>query len=167
MQKPLRQTDNDILALYDRHVDTVYRVCFSFLHNRTDTEDMVQNVFLKLMSIDKTVESHEHEKAWLIVTASNMCKNSIKHWWRKNVRLEDYEGLKTNDMEQTDMTCLAILELPDKYKTVIYLYYYEGYQTGETAKILDKPASTVRNHLMEGRKILKKKLEGEANESLR
>lgn len=65
------RTDEELVEIYNRHVDTVYRVCFSFMKNAADTEDMVQETFLKLISCGKNFTSEEHEKAWLIVTASN------------------------------------------------------------------------------------------------
>ena len=69
--------------VYDRNVDTVYRVCYSFMKNKSDAEDMTQEAFLRLLSTDIQFENLRHEKAWLIVTASNLCKDSLKKWWRK------------------------------------------------------------------------------------
>lgn len=69
------RTDEELVKIYNRHVDTVYRICFSFMKNAADTEDMVQETFLKLISCKKKFTSKEHEKAWLIVTASNTCKD--------------------------------------------------------------------------------------------
>ena len=71
-------SDEEFLKIYHRHVDTVYRICFSFMKNSSDTEDMVQETFLKLLSSGKRFESENHEKAWLIVTASNACKDVLK-----------------------------------------------------------------------------------------
>ena len=65
------RTDEEFVEIYNRHVDTVYRVCFSFMKDAADTEDMVQEAFLKLISCKKKFTSKELEKAWLIVTASN------------------------------------------------------------------------------------------------
>ena len=69
------------LEVYSRQADTVYRVCYSFMRNKADTEDLVQETFLKLLSTGKTFENERHERAWLIVTASNLCKDSLKKWW--------------------------------------------------------------------------------------
>lgn len=74
MADSLQRTDREITELYQRHVDTVYRVCYSYMKNRADTEDMVQDTFIKLISSGVLFQSAEHEKAWLIVTASNLCK---------------------------------------------------------------------------------------------
>ncbi len=157
------RSNEDIAALYDRQVDTVYRVCFAFMKNRADTEDMVQSVFLKLLDSGKSFDSFEHEKAWLIVTASNLCKNSLKGWWRRNINIDNCESLSNGGGPESEVL-MAITELPNKYKTAIYLFYYEGYHTEEIARMVGRPASTVRNHLSEGRAFLKKKLGGNFNE---
>ena len=72
------RTKSEILGIYNRHVETVYRVCFSFMKSPSETEAMVQETFMKLMVSGKTFESERHEKAWLIVTASNTCKDSLR-----------------------------------------------------------------------------------------
>ena len=145
-------TENEITALYQRHIDMVYRVCRSFMKNRVDTEDMVQETFLKLLSCGKRFASEEHEKAWLIVTASNTCKDALKRWWRKNEELEACREVAAPP--ETDEVLSAILELPVDYKEAVYLYYYEGYSTPEIARMLRCPQSTVRNRLSRARKIL-------------
>ena len=107
-------------------------------------------------------ENENHERAWLIVTASNLCKNNLRHWFRKKRNsFEEYMGVlkyeDSHDFEVLD----EVLALPDKYKTVIYMYYYEGYSTVEIAKNLDTGESTVRSQLLRGREMLKKSLGGE------
>lgn len=154
LKPTLQRTGNEIEAVYRRQVDTVYRLCFSFMKNKWDTEDAVQTTFLKLMASGKTFENETHEKAWLIVTASNTCKNLVKHLERRNL---DLSGIQMASMEEPllDETLQAILTLPDRYKTSLYLYYYEGFSTGEIARMLRRPASTIRNHLKEARAMLK------------
>ena len=63
MAVSLERTDREITELYQRHVDTVYRVCYSYMKNRADTEDMVQDTFIKLISSGVLFQSEEHEKA--------------------------------------------------------------------------------------------------------
>lgn len=146
-------SEKDIIDVYNRHVDTVYRVCYIYMKNKFDTEDMVQTTFIKLIKNNKKFESIEHEKAWLIRTATNNCKNNVKHWFRKNINL-DYIDEVSEDIKNND-TISLILSLPDKYKSVIYMYYYEGYSTKEIATILNKKESTVRSNLSRGRLLLK------------
>ena len=149
-------------AIYRRNVDTVYRLCFSFLKNRTDAEDAVQSTFLKLLKTEKAFSSPEHEKAWLIVVSSNICKSLLSHWWRKRVDIEDCEPVAMPEQPDTRALYDAVLALPARCKTVVYLYYYEGYSTEEIAAMLRKPVSTVRNQLSDARKLLEKRLEEEA-----
>ena len=63
------RSNEEIMEIYDRHVDTVYRVCFAYMKNAPEAEDMTQETFLRLMSWGKPFENQRHEKAWLIVTA--------------------------------------------------------------------------------------------------
>lgn len=157
------RTGEEIEEIYNRHIDTVYRVCFSFMKNAADAEDMVQETFLKLIAGNRKFQSENHEKAWLIVTASNTCKNALKHWRRKAENIEDYTMLLDSASDSAsaleDTMLPAILALPVKYKEVVYLYYYEGYQTPEIAKMLHCSDSTVRNRLARARKYLKKTMD--------
>lgn len=158
MSNSLLRTDKEIEEIYERHHMTVYRVCFAYMKNPVDTEDAVQETFFRLISKNPKLESEEHEKAWLIRTATNICKDGLKNWWRRNENIDDHLELQTEDTMKIDDVFQAVMALPDKYKTVIYLYYYEGYDSAEIAGILKKPKSTVRNHLHEARKLLKERL---------
>ncbi|HPD00356.1 MAG TPA: RNA polymerase sigma factor [Acetivibrio sp.] len=161
MQSSLLRTNEELLEIYERHVNTVYRICFMFMKNRSDTEDMVQNTFIRLMK-DKTVfQSEEHEKAWLIRTATNLCKDHFKNWWSKTVGFNHVEEEAVEQPINIDGVLKKVMELPAKYKAAIYLYYYEGYSTVEIAKILEKDPSTVRGYLHTGRKLLKMEMEGD------
>lgn len=157
----LLRADKEIIAIYNRHVDTVYRLCFSFMKNKADAEDMVQETFLRLLSENRVFESEKHEKAWLIVTASNLCKDSLRKWWRRNENIEDYTTV-AREQNFGDPTILkAILSLPKDYKTAVYMYYYEGYTTVEIAEYLHCPETTVRSRLSRARAQLRTKLGGE------
>ena len=164
MAESLLRTDKDIEEIYRRHVKTVYRVCFAHMKNISNTEDAVQNTFIRLMSYEKLFKDAEHEKAWLIVVATNICKDYYRHWWRKTESLEEEMLAGHSNYLEIDETFDAILSLPGKYKTTIYLYYYEGYNSVEIAELLGIPPSTVRSHLYKGRKILKSQLGGEYDE---
>ncbi len=161
--------DNGFQRVYQQHVDAVYRVCYGFMKNNADAEDAVQETFLKLLQCgDKqTFENESHERAWLIVTASNICKNNLKSWTRqkrKEVENTDELGMSEDGRSETNPVLDAVMGLPDKYKTVIYLYYYEEYSTAEIASALSKKESTVRSLLKRGRAILERELGGEADE---
>ena len=158
MSSSLLRTDEEIAKIYKRHERTVYRVCFAYMKDHAETEDAVQETFFRLIKKAPAFESEEHEKAWLIRTATNVCKNTLKHWWRKRENIEDHYDLAAQEPAETDDVMTAVTALPEKYKTVVYLYYYEGYSGKEIADILKKPRSTVRNHLHEARAILKERL---------
>lgn len=165
MVKSLYQTNSDVAEIYHRHAKTIYRVCFTYMKNPTDTDDAVSETFVKLIKSGKQFESIEHEKAWLIRTATNVCKDFLKHWSRKNANIDDYtDQLFADDSFIVDDIMKAILCLPDKYKTVIFLFYYEGYACPDIANILGKPQATVRYHLQVARKKLKEKLGEDFNE---
>ena len=113
MAKSLLRTDKEVEEIYKRNVDTVYRVCFMYMKNKHDTEDMVQNTFLKLISYNKEFINSNHEKAWLIVTATNLCKDFYKSKWSKR---ENIDGFENNiiSYENTDINepLDAIFKLP-------------------------------------------------------
>lgn len=164
MIKTLSRTDKEIAKIYARHIKTIYRVCFAYMKNSADTEDAVQDTFLKMIKYQVAFESEEHEKAWLIRTATNVCKDILKAWWRKRENIEDYTQLYGTNGIEVDDIFKVVMGLSDKYKTVIYLYYYEGYTSVEIAEILHKPQSTIRNYLHEARNILRKELGSDFNE---
>lgn len=153
-------SDEEFVLTYHRYVDLIYRLCFSFLKNKEDTEDAVQSVFVKYLKSGKKFENAGHEKAWFIVTASNLCKDMLRQSWRRNISIETYDFIPDTEDSAGNDVYMAILDLPYKYKTVVYLYYYEGYKTHEIAEMLHKPPSTIRNHLAEARKHLKNILGG-------
>lgn len=157
-----QRTGQELAELYHRHVDTVWRVCYSFMKNRADTEDMVQEAFLRAYYADKPFRSEEHEKAWLIVTASNLCKDALKRAWRRDEPLEDHLELAAPGRDHQVLE--AVLAMPERYKTAVYLYYYEGYSLKEIASILGCPQATVRTRLARARKQLKQMLGGDLDE---
>lgn len=157
----LLRTGKDLEDIYQRHVDMLYRVAYSFMKNGADAEDMVQETFLRLMRSGTVFESAQHEKAWLIVTVSNLCKSALRSPWR---RREDFDALSEQPtMEDTapDETLQAVLALPDDYKLPVYLYYYEGYPTADIARMLKVAPATVRSRLNRARKKLKLTLGGD------
>ncbi len=158
MAKTILRTQAELSALYDRHKDMVYRVCFAYMKNPADTEDVVQETFIRLIQAEPLFENAVHEKAWLIRTATNICKNHLRHWWHKRTELTDEAGGQTVADVEGDEVLQVVMGLPDRYKTVVYLYYYEGYNSAEIARMLQKPQSTIRNHLHEARKLLRKQL---------
>lgn len=156
-------TAANIEDVFARHFNMVYRLCYSYLGSAADAEDAAQTVFVRLMDHPRTFQSVEHEKAWLIVCASNLCKDLLKSAERTRVvELPEYDTPRMGTEDSHDDTIDAVLSLPAIYKDCVYLYYYEGYKTAEIARMLDVPASTVRNRLREARALLKRSLGGGA-----
>ncbi len=155
------RSQEEVASLYRRHVDMVYQVCLMLMKNVPDAEDAVQTVFRKVMEYDRPFRDHEHEKAWLIVTARNECKNQLKHWWRTRRESEDVLNKLTWEQPEDGELWETILTLPEKYRLVIYLHYYQGYTALETAEMLGKKPSTVRGWLVQARWKLKELLEVE------
>lgn len=143
-------------AIYERRFDMVYRVCFLYMRNQSDTEDAVSTVFVKLLEQERTFDSEEHEKAWLIVTAQNVCKNELRRKRRRHLPIESAEGVAAETA--VDETLPVLLSLPETYKTALYLYYYEGYTSAQAARVMRKNESTVRTYLAKGRAMLKQRL---------
>lgn len=142
-------------GIYDRHIDTVYSVCFMYMKNKQDAEDAVNSTFLKLLEKQKRFESEEHEKAWLIRVAMNICKNTVTHWSRSTV---DISSLPLESEQVHNNVLRQVLALPDNLKVPVYLHYYGGYSSKEIGKLLGIADSSVRSRLIKAREILKKEL---------
>lgn len=160
-------TQEEITEIYYRQADTVWRVCVTFLGNTAAAEDAMQDVFMQLLSGKVLFQSEEHERGWMIVTASNICKNRLRKKEYFHDNLEDYDrhhGLSDEEgsaVSREDAVAVreAILALPAKYKEVVYLHYYEGYTTEEIARLTGMRPATIRSQLLRARKMLQKSLE--------
>lgn len=117
----MHHTGKDIAQIYRRHARTVYKVSYMLLRNAVDAEEATQTAFLKLMQSDMTFRDEEHEKAWLIVTARNHCRNMLKHWWRRmRATLEEADHGLVSGETGHDETLGEVLALPAKYRLPIY-----------------------------------------------
>ena len=150
--------DEKWAELYRRHVDQVYRLCYLYLRNAADAEDAVQSVFLKLIRSCTAFKDFEHEKAWLIVAARNHCKDLLKHWWR--TRRTDIDSLpepasREEEGAASEEVLARLLSLPEKYKTALYLFYYEGYTAKEIGELLGRSESAILTRLSRGRERLR------------
>lgn len=142
-----------------RNENKLFRAAIAIMGGKADAEDIVQDVFIKLLEKHPHFESPEHEAAWLIRVTVNLCKSRLRsHWWKKTVPLLDSYPARTDEQQDIMQT---VLSLPSKYRTVIHLFYYEGYSTKEIAEITKQKTSTVREQLTRARRMLKAFLEGE------
>ena len=155
---------SDFLAVYERNIGRVYRVCYLRLGHREDAEDAAQNVFARWLRSGKDFETEEHEKAYFLRAACNESLNMKKSLWNRNrVDFDDLPVSLTAVEDEEPAEAGEILrDLPARYRDVLYLYYYEELSAAEVAKTLGRNESTVRTQLQKGRERLRKLLtEGE------
>ena len=136
--------------------DAILRLAYSYLHSRTDAEDVLQDTLVQYLTKRPAFEGPAHEKAWLMRVAINLCKNQLSAPWKR--RWEELgEDQPCFDQEES-----AVLEavngLPVKYREVIHLYYVEGYSTAEIASLLGRGEGAVRVQLSRGRERLRRVL---------
>ena len=157
------RSEREMAEAIQRYGDTVRRLCMVHLKNYADTEDIFQTVFLKYALTSVSFDSDEHEKAWLIRVTVNACKDFLKSFFRRNtVPIEEIQESLVSPLPQEQSEVLeAVLSLPDKYKDVIYLYFYEGYSAVEIGRLLKKNVNTIYTLLSRAKAILKEKLGGE------
>ncbi len=139
------------LVLAEKYKDTVFRIALSYLGNTYDADDIVQDVFMKLYITNKHFASDDHARYWLIRVTLNACKNLLKSSWKtKKIAV-------TTAFEQKEQEYLyqAVMGLPEKYRTVLYLYYYEDFSVKEIAKMQKIKVSAVTTRLSRARDQLK------------
>lgn len=150
-----RQAFMDAVA---QHQDMVYRVALHWSGVPQDAEDAVQEVFLRLYTEEKPFDGPEHLRRWLIRVTVNFCKDTLKSPWRK--RRVPMESIPEPVFEQPEQRELyrEVLALPEKYRTVLGLYYYEELSTKEIAALLNIRQTAVTTRLARGRELLKQRL---------
>jgi RNA polymerase sigma-70 factor (ECF subfamily) len=150
----------DVKELVETYSDMIMRIAYQNCFNKSDSEDIVQEVFIKLMqNMDNFENNPEYLKAWLIRVTINLSKDYNKSSWYKKV-----EAINDNDVGyyfNTEEIGLIheLSKLKPIYRNIIYLYYYEGYKINEIAKILNLNENTVSSNLTRARKKLKEYLE--------
>lgn len=142
--------------------DTVYRVACHALKNRSDAQDVMQTVLLRLFESGKEFESEEHLKHWLLRVTVNESRKVLRSLWRRScVPLEEWrDGPAPEDPEKAELF-RAVMGLETKYRLTVYLYYYEGCTVSEVAAALRANPSTVQTWLLRARERLRKELSGE------
>ena len=153
-------TNEQAERLANAYADMILRLSYTYLKNTYDAQDICQTVFVKLLSEPREFESAEHERAYVLRMASNACKDLLKSSWRKRTcGLDTVLEVPAPEAEEGGVLA-AVNELPDNYRTVIYLHYYEGYQASEIGTILGVPTATIHTRLARGRARLKELLGG-------
>jgi len=156
------RSEQEAARAIELYADTVRRICMLHLKSDSDTEDIFQTVFLKYVLYSGAFENEEHEKAWLIRVTLNACKDFMKSFFRsRTVPLDEIEELTADVPEDHSDVLEAVLSLPVKYKTGVYLYFYEQYSAVEISKLLEKNVNTVYTLLARAKTMLKERLGGE------
>ena len=140
-----------------RYSDMVYRLAFARTGTPADAEDVYQEVFLRYLRSDPQFTSEEHRKAWLRRVTINCAKKLHAAPWRR--RTEPLSETLEAPSPEGEALWEELRRLPDKYRTVLHLYYYEDMTTEEIARLLDRSPATVRSQLMRGRDRLRVLLE--------
>ena len=142
-----------------RYKDMIFRIALNYFGNTFDAEDMVQEALMKLYTADPAFESEEHAKHWLIRVTLNLCKNTVRSpWRRRTVSLEDASDLVSFDKPEQSELFQSVMGLPEKYRTVLYLFYYEDLPVREVAELLRITESAVTTRLSRARQMLKSEL---------
>lgn len=147
-----------ISAVYGRCGNMLYKMSYLLLCNKSDAEDAVQEAFVRYLRKPPEFANAEHEKAWFIHVARNVCRDRLRFRFRHRFVPLDEAGQVAGTMENSD-TLRELLALPPKCKTPLYLYYYEGYSVKEIARMLGSNESTVKSWLLRGRRQLRLELQ--------
>ena len=157
-------TNEEIAAVAEEVLNTmgdaILRLAFSYLHNREDAEDILQETMIKLVTQMPVFENDKHRKAWLLTVAANLSKNRIEYnKVRDTAELnEELAGAEEEDRNVSDdLSAIwkAVEQLPVNQREAIHLFYQEGYKTAEIAEITGRAEATVRSDLKRGRDKLK------------
>lgn len=149
-------------AAYRKYFDMVWRVCFVMTGgNNADCEDACSDTFIRYIQ-QQGFDSEEHEKAWLIVTAQNVCRSMHRRAWRKDLPIDEAANISYSEKAYEPSGVMEeILRLPEKEKMAVLLHYYEDMPAQQIAKIYSVSENTVFSWLHRGRKKLEKRLEGQ------
>lgn len=149
----------DKRAVCEKYFDSIYRLVLCRTKNKDSADDIVQEVFYKYIKTDREFDTEEHVKAWLIRVAINQSNSYFtSNWFKKTEPLN--ENLVFESEEKSDVY-YAVMSLPQKYRTVIHLFYYEDMPVSRISEYLGINESTVKSQLKRGREMLSAKLKGE------
>lgn len=149
-----------VQELFEKYQDNLYIIAFNVCKNAEDAKDVVQDTFMQYYLTKKEFDNEQHIRAWLIRVAINKAKNVAGTFWRKNkTSLEDYMETLVFETPESEELFETVMQLPEKYRIVIHLFYYEEYTVHEIADILKLSESNVKVRLSRGRSMLKEKLQ--------
>ncbi len=161
----IMRSEQEVNRAIEQYSDMIRRLCMIHLKNYADTEDIFQTVFLKYVLSSVSFESKEHEKAWFIRVTINACKDLLKSFIRSRTISLDERIEQPSEMSVDDRDVLeAVLSLPQKYKDVVYLHYYEDYTAPQISRILGKNVNTIYTLITRSKRLLREKLGGDGYE---
>ena len=161
----IMRSEQEVNRAIEQYYDMIRRLCMIHLKNYADTEDIFQTVFLKYVLSSVSFESKEHEKAWFIRVTINACKDLLKSFIRSRTISLDERIEQPSEMSVDDRDVLeAVLSLPQKYKDVVYLHYYEDYTAPQISRILGKNVNTIYTLITRSKRLLREKLGGDGYE---
>lgn len=147
--------------LVNTYADTILRISYQYLKQICDAEDICQTVFLKYLTSNPEFDSIEHEKAWIIRTAINACKDHLKSaFFRRTVPMDEAAEIAAPQEPESEVL-EALKTLPENYRVSLYLHYYEQYSAKEIAQVMGKKEATVTQYLSRGRRKLRELLSDE------
>ena len=159
-EAPQAAAQSQAAQLLDSYGNAVLRLAYSYMHNMADAEDILQEALIKYLQAKPVFTTREHQKAWLLRVAANLCKNRLDY--NRLRQADDIDELADTlaSENRSDLTFVwqAVKSLPASYRDAIHLYYYEGYSASEIADILDRNESSIRSDLHRGRARLKELL---------
>lgn len=162
LQESVSSTEKSVERIVEKYGNMLFKICLVILCNEHDAEDAVQDTVIKYLTKSPTFRDTEHEKAWFITVATNRCKNMRRfNFMHKHIDINDLQ-LYISDKENYGLLDL-LMKLPNKPKTVLLLYYVEGYKVDEIAGILNISASAVKKRLQRGRELIRERY-GKENE---
>lgn len=144
---------------YSLYSNLIFKLSMTYLGNKSDAEDIVQEVFIKLFTNTESFKTPEHERFWIIRVTINMCKNHLGTFWHKNIVPLDSIQEQSEYTEYNNDILDMLYSLPTNYRVALYLFYYENYSIEEISKILKVSKSAVKMRLKRGKEKLKLDLE--------
>ena len=159
MEQTSARPADGVELILDKYGNNLYRICLVTLKNEADAEDALQDTLVRYIQKAPRFESGEHQKAWLIRVAVNICRDMLR---KRRYHEEELENSPVPEADEQQRSALeALLTLPEKFRTPMTLHYVEGYSVAELAKLLSMTQSAVKMRLSKGRTLLREALENE------
>ncbi|WP_144476311.1 sigma-70 family RNA polymerase sigma factor [Bacillus thuringiensis] len=165
--------DKELLIdeIMNKYGQEVLQLVYSYVNNKEVAEDLTQDIFVKCYKSLHTYKGNSNLKTWLWRIAINHCKDYLKSWYNKKVIVTEYDfTYMESQKESVEQTVIqnaedrelasAVMNLPIKYREVIYLFYYEELSIKEIAIVIDVKENTIKTRLKKAKELLKKGLEG-------